>query len=350
MKIFNPPSPKIIIATMSIMIFFQGLVFSQAKRITAPREAIDVSSIKGREIIIDIDVKNPTTCQELSKYFDIQASTVTKYNATKCKKSKTIEGEVSIHLPIDKLLPKPNVSKDKVVSPYCQLYYTVSKGETLFNIAAKFTHNDIKILQKLNSTTNSDIKVGQRLLIGYLNVYPQETAKTKVDPTDKTATKAIKPEIKPTNTTPQVQKKATSTIIKVKESAEKATKISSDITKESKKTLDNQSLKTTEKVVVGTEPKENQEENKIITKSVIGMWDKDGAETKNLFVLHNDAKIGSTVQIYFPMQKRKIKAKVLGRIPEGTYNNDINVLLSPSVAKELGILDTKANLVISYRD
>lgn len=80
---------------------------------------------------------------------------------------------------------------------------------------------------------------------------------------------------------------------------------------------------------------------------VIGYWDKTRTGFQ-LFVLHNEARIGSFMDIYNPMLQRHTKAKVIGRIPPGTYFSDIGIILSPQCAKILGILDSRFKVNIKY--
>lgn len=80
---------------------------------------------------------------------------------------------------------------------------------------------------------------------------------------------------------------------------------------------------------------------------VIGYWDRKNS-SHQLFVLHNDAKIGSLMDIYNPMLQRHTKAKVIGRIPAGTYFSDIDIILSPQCAKILGILDARFKVNIKH--
>jgi hypothetical protein len=64
--------------------------------------------------------------------------------------------------------------------------------------------------------------------------------------------------------------------------------------------------------------------------------------------LHDEAKVGSILDIYNPMLKTHVKAKVLGKIPLSTYAEDIQIIISPAVAKELGILDARFKVNIKY--
>ena len=48
------------------------------------------------------------------------------------------------------------------------------------------------------------------------------------------------------------------------------------------------------------------------------------------------------------MLKKHIKAKGIGKIPEGTYNNDIKIIINKSAAMALNILDARFKVNIKY--
>jgi len=87
--------------------------------------------------------------------------------------------------------------------------------------------------------------------------------------------------------------------------------------------------------------------NKYYLSDVLGYWDKNST-TELLFVLHNKARVGSLMDIHNPMLRRHTKAKVIGKIPQGTYPDDIELILSPKCAKIMGILDTRFKVNIKF--
>ena len=94
--------------------------------------------------------------------------------------------------------------------------------------------------------------------------------------------------------------------------------------------------------------KEEDKATKYYLSDVIGFYDKSAAESKNYYVLFNDAKVGSAIDIYNPMLRRHVKAKVIGKIPSNTYNEEVNIIISASIAKELGIFDTRFKVNVKY--
>lgn len=77
----------------------------------------------------------------------------------------------------------------------------------------------------------------------------------------------------------------------------------------------------------------SKKENKVVE------WDKNGTAKGN-FVLSNEAEIGSTIKLKDPNTGQTIEAKVVGRIPEGVYDKNTKIVMSPDLGKTLK-LDTR---------
>ncbi len=72
----------------------------------------------------------------------------------------------------------------------------------------------------------------------------------------------------------------------------------------------------------------------------VAFWKKSPNDSAHLFAMHRTARINSMIEITNPMFKNKVLVKVVGRIPP-TYKNDIALVVSPAVAKKLGVLDPR---------
>jgi LysM repeat protein len=70
----------------------------------------------------------------------------------------------------------------------------------------------------------------------------------------------------------------------------------------------------------------------------LAVW-KPGNEKTHYFVLHSTARVGSYMEITNPMLHRTLTAKVSGNIPPGLYQSHVGLVVSPSVARALGVLD-----------
>lgn len=70
----------------------------------------------------------------------------------------------------------------------------------------------------------------------------------------------------------------------------------------------------------------------------LAFW-KPGTISSNFYVLHPTARVGSYMEITNPMLHRTITAKVSGNIPPGLYQSHVGLVVSPSTARALGVLD-----------
>ena len=67
-----------------------------------------------------------------------------------------------------------------------------------------------------------------------------------------------------------------------------------------------------------------------------------------MFVLHPNAKIGSEVEITYPMLNTTIKAKVISDLPKELYPKNISIVISPSIAEALGAKDAQFRVEMKY--
>lgn len=70
----------------------------------------------------------------------------------------------------------------------------------------------------------------------------------------------------------------------------------------------------------------------------LAFW-KPGNMQSHYYVLHPTARVGSYMEVTNPMLHRTLTAKVAGNIPPGLYPSQVGLVVSPSVAKALGVLD-----------
>jgi LysM repeat protein len=84
---------------------------------------------------------------------------------------------------------------------------------------------------------------------------------------------------------------------------------------------------------------EYKTEGKVIREQKgLAVW-KPGNMQSHYYVLHPTAKIGSYMEVTNPMLHRTLTAKVAGNIPPGIYPTHVGLVVSPSVARALGVLD-----------
>jgi len=77
------------------------------------------------------------------------------------------------------------------------------------------------------------------------------------------------------------------------------------------------------------------------------LWIKGAKDKSTIVVMHRKAPEGSIVAVTNPMNNRTVYAKVIAKIPY-TYPADIEAIVSPTVAKMLGVIDEKFYVRTSY--
>jgi len=171
---------------------------------------------------------------------------------------------------------------------YIPIYYKVKKGDTLFRLFRIYFPRDSSEIKKINLIKNSIIKIDSKLIIGYFPLQSIKKASTDV---------VFQPNIK----------------------------------------KDPLSL--------------NVNNSKITLVSVSGAaqtFDSPLEKTPYSFVLSNKIPEDSVVEITNPMSKKRIKGKVIGKIPPGKYPLDILLLLTKNDALDLGFLDLKFFVSVKY--
>ena len=291
--------------TIFLFLTIASATFAQNNRFFSLENDIVVDILPGNELFYIHQMDKGTTIYSLADIFQIDVQTILQKNSLKAQQPIPEGKDIMVPINRENLIIKSDFNHKEQAS--LPLYYEVKKGESLYKISKTYFGTDVNIVQKLNKKSSESIAVGEKLLVGYLSLSRYK-------------------------------------------------KVSNDIRPKNQKTISKDIVLHEPKVKVVTEQKQHEHidtttlDPKVIkwyNSNVIALWDKN-SESTSLFVLHNEARLGSTMDIYFPMLKRQVKAKVLGRIPEGTYREDISLFVSPGVARELGIRDSRFMVNIKY--
>lgn len=79
----------------------------------------------------------------------------------------------------------------------------------------------------------------------------------------------------------------------------------------------------------------------------LAYWNKAQTDYSNMFAMHNEAAINTFIEISNPMFGTSVLVKVIGKIPP-SFTNDIMLVVSPAVARELKVLDARFRAEIKY--
>jgi len=244
--------------------------------------------------------------------------------------------EVNIGDQLHFTLVSERIKSHKPNQNYVPLRFTVSKGETLYSIAKKYTNREVQDIMLLNHMSDPKLDLNQSLLIGYIelpySMASDPIASTKIDlalavePTKVTTrkrqllnvlaqTKPIKPFVIDT----WYPNKAALTIErKLEELTIDSTKLASD------------------------------ESHQFTREKGLAYWQTINSNSKDLIVLHKNARINESITLFNPMMGREVKATVVAPIPEKSYPDNISVVISPAVAEALGALDKRFIVEMTY--
>ena len=162
------------------------------------------------------------------------------------------------------------------------VYYRVQPKETLYRIAKVYLGVSPESIIALNPRTSSTINIGEVLHLGWY--MPAANTLSPVGSSDMAAADTTQYQVK-------------------------------DVAAEYKK------------------------EGKVIREANgLAIW-KPGNDKTSYFVLHPTAIVGSYMEVTNPMLHRSLTAKVAGNIPPGLYQAHVGLVVSPSVARALGVLD-----------
>lgn len=280
----------------SVLCFGQN----QSNRFFSSGTEIVMDVLPGNDIYYSHINDEGISIYSLAKIFQVSTEMVLKVNKID-PKDPNYDGKI-VKIPIKKsrISFKPAAKSPK--SNTLTLIYKVKKGETLYRIAKDYLNTDVKTIIALNNKTTPDINVGESIIIGYLTIQNTDNKQIK------------NPDQKSGITTKNQDPRPSSTL----------------------------------KTPVGSVSNEETKIVKYYLSDVIGFWDKSPTSHNSNFVLHNEAKPGTMMDVYNPMLKRHVRAKVLGKIPQSTYAAEVQIIINSSVARELGILDQRFKVNIKY--
>ncbi len=230
-------------------------------------------------------VKPKHTLFSISKYYALGLAELYEHNPEfRSEPTLTVGSRLMIPVP-NKAIKRFKTDKF-VASKNTPIYYVVQHGDNLYQICKRYFDMPIDSVMKRNKLKNTDIKPGKLLLVGWMG------------------TQGIDPVWRP------VRQVAQSDVLKKRFKAEV----------KGKKTIDSQG---------------------------VCIWLKDSKEKDDLYALHREAEIGSTMEILNPQGNRTVYAKVIGRIPDG-YERNVEVVVSPAAARKIAAPDTKFFVKVKY--
>jgi len=203
------------------------------------------------------------------------------------------------------------------------VYYKTMKGDNLFRIARVYFDHNLAHLMQMNSLQDTYLKPGQLILIGWHtptfeseNYDNSEEVVSILHPLENVDSVSDHHKITDVNAGPS----ALSNFSEKDTKQNRVTKDSTDHTREPQK---------------------------ILSQNGLAIWNRT-SRAKGSFALHNQARIGTMLEVTNPLLKRRSYIRVIGRIPDNSYPNNVRVILSPDAARELGALDPRFFVKMNY--
>ncbi len=232
-------------------------------------------SYSGANFFIQTTVGPGLTLYKLSRQYGVSIDSFLMANPGIEDASLRLDQEIFI--PIQ----RNQINQQKINEQALPVYYEVQPQENMFRIARVYLGVKEEILMLLNHKENTNLNIGERLLLGYFSAEIIEDSEINDEPVA-----------------------LAGTTMKEKFEYRAAKKMFRDQTG-------------------------------------VGIWFKDTDPGSGMFVLHETAPINSVIAVTNPMFRKTVYAKVIGNIPPKTYPKEVIIVVSPEVAKSLGVLDAR---------
>jgi len=257
--------------------------------------------------------------EDLSKLFGTDASQILKVNGSNDLSALSQQKEIIIPVSEKSLVTEENHKYDK--QKYIPVVYQVRPKDNLFRIARHYFYQSLDDLMARNKMKDYNLSIGEKIHVGWLSTDAKDAI--NIDISSIVEGQYIELD---------KLKDADEEMIKEKVLEGEITDIELD---SAAMAIDSAALELIDPVIY-------------MASQGKGMWDRQVRDNGKLLALHQNAKIGSIIELKNNMLNRTIKAKVIGRIPKNVYPDDITVLVGPATAKSLGVIDAKFFVEIRY--
>ena len=228
------------------------------------------------------------TLFSLAKFYGLSINDLYYYNPG--IRNKTVSVGTPINIPIPNSSIQRYKGADFVPWKFIPVYYIVKKGDTMYRIAKHYFRMPIEDLMSRNGLEDMTMKVGQLLHVGWMKLGGISESQRKVAGG------------------PLAERNRAMRMLYMQKT-------------NGKKTYDEQGA---------------------------AAWKHNAKNDTDFYALHLKAPINSVIEVINPMTRRTVYAKVVGRIPITTYDENVKVVLSPLAAKFLGAKDPKFFVKVKY--
>lgn len=289
------------------ILFISSFCIAQDTDLTAP---IEVYFDQYENAVTDYIMEEGKTLYNASKIYNVAIPTILKFN--NIKSANDIPKGTNIIIPIDFAYTFRGASiSGYKTTKFIPLVYTIKPKDNLYRIAKVYCGESVKDMMQRNGLKSKDLNIGQKLILGWIPLDSKSIQHYS---------KVNKEEQTPELVGPTQEFTSDSDIIPYQDK------------------------------MVATQDSTLEEEIDLTLKKEkgIAIWSKS-SKGHSKYALHPTALINSEIELYNPIVNRKVMAKVIGRIPEGAYNSDVSVIISPATAVSLGALDNRFKVEMTYK-
>ncbi|MDX1667402.1 MAG: LysM peptidoglycan-binding domain-containing protein [Saprospiraceae bacterium] len=257
-------------------------------RYLTPKDTIFLTVGHFQEKIFKHRMEPKQTLYSLAGFYGLSVEELYYYNPG--LKDEVVHAGDSIRVPI------PNTAIIRYQEPgydpekYAPVFYRVKRGDTMFRISRYFFRMPIDTLLSRSHMGNIDLRPGQLLRIGWMSI----------------------------EGVPEVHRHLGESALSRRNEAMRQVYM-----RESE----------------GKREREDQG---------AAYWKKNSRENSDFYALHRRAPINSVIEVENPMSRRKVYVKVVGRIPDTAYEDNVVLILSPIAARLLGAIDPKFFVRVRY--
>ena len=253
-----------------------------------PKDTIFLSIGQFQEKYFTHYVERKQTLFSLAKFYGMSLEELYFYNPG--LQQRVVKRGMPVNIPVPNRAIQRYWSSDMVPGEYVPVYYVVRKGDTMFRIAKRYFNMPIEEMLQRNQLFDHTLHKGQELHVGWMSIegIPDSLRQYKGGALGKR----------------------------------------------------NAELRKTFQLGCGGQTPS-------LDKGAAACPDDKNGKT-DLYALHRSAPLNSVVAIRNPMSRHTIYAKVIGRIPETQYENEIVVVVSPLAAQLLGAIDPQFFVEVKY--
>ncbi len=251
------------------------------------KDTLQIGRESGR-LFIKHTVAQGQTLYGVSRFYGLELEELLYYNRQYKVQMPGIKDTLFIPVPKKAILPfrYPNYARWKGAP----LYYTVQKGETLYQISQRYFGLPVEQMKQFNNLKEENIQPGNKLFVGWLS------------------TKGIPDSIRQFSGHPLWIK----------------------------------SHRLRSQYMQGRKTGDELQDQGYGTRILADNPDDE------LVVLHNGSALNSPVALKNPLNNRIVFARVIGRIPPGTYPPGTVVVTSNAVSRMLGVKDHRFFIRLKY--